>query len=68
VKIIHSLSGQEIKNVSHEDRVLCALADTHARPLTSDTDGNKMIGPINAMLIVKELAKQGYAVREIEKI
>lgn len=65
MKKIHSMSGQEIANVSHKDRVLCALADTAARPLMSNDAGDKVIGPENAVLIVQELERHGYEVRPI---
>ena len=69
MKPIYSLSGEEIKDVSDEDRILFAISDTEVKVMTSDINGRKMIGPVNAYAIRRSLLEAGFKiVREYQQI
>lgn len=60
-KPIYSLSGVEMV-VRDDDRILLAIMDTKAGPFTSDIDGNKLIGPTNAVAIRNALKEAGFEI------
>lgn len=61
-KPMYSLSGVKI-DIRDADRILLIIAETMARPLMSNAEGDKLFGPMNAALICDELQKYGYEIR-----
>lgn len=49
-------------DIRDDDRALLAIIEAPAGEPTRDADGNKMIGPSNAMRIKHSLAKAGFVI------
>ena len=66
-KPLLSLSGHEMQ-MPDSERVICILSDVEARPLMTNENNRPVLGGVNAGLVRKALAEQGFVIVHKDQI